>query len=203
MVDPHILAQLCADIYDAPDAHPWLNYWTKDDVVVGHIRIGDVDVLVLRGSVTAIDWMRDCEAWPGKHPQLGYVHSGFMSGMDDVFAETRAVVGTNLVITGHSLGGARARLLAALYVANNLPVQQVTVFGSPRPGFLQVSTLIRRVPIHTSYRNRNDPVPLVPTIFPEWQHPEPWIQVDSPLADDVLEGAHGHAIHLYVKALAP
>jgi len=203
MVDPHVLAQLCADIYDAPDAHPWLNYWTKDDVVVGHIRIGDVDVLVLRGSVTAIDWMRDCEAWPGKHPQLGYVHSGFMSGMDDVFAETRAVVGTNLVITGHSLGGARARLLAALYVVNDMPIDQVTVFGSPYPGFLQVSTIIRRVPIHTSYRNREDPVPLIPHILPEWQHPEPWIAVNCAAINPAFDDIQDHQIALYVKALAP
>jgi len=203
MIHPHILAQLCADIYDAPDAHPWLNYWTKDDVVIGHVRVDDTDVLVLRGSVTAGDWARDCEGWPDKHPLLGYVHAGFMEGMGDVLAETCGAVSSNLTITGHSLGAARARILAALYVAIGIPVNQVTVFGSPRPGVLQVSTLIQRVPVHTSYRNREDPVPLVPGIFPEWQHPEPWISVDSPPADDALEGIRDHSIHLYVKALTP
>lgn len=199
MTAPGILAQLCADLYDETKITSWANHWELDDVHVGHAVIGDTDVLVLRGSVDATDWIRDCEAVPQWHKDLGFLHSGFAAGMDDVLEETRdALKGKELVITGHSLGGARARILAGLRVINSPGVAQVTVFGSPKPGFINLSRVIQKSGmIHTSWRNRNDVVPLVPGILPWWSHPEPWGCVNVAPAVNAFDPLRDHSIKLY------
>jgi hypothetical protein len=46
------LAKLNESIYQ-PGNSQWLDYTATDDVVVGRVVVDGVDVLVLRGSVTA------------------------------------------------------------------------------------------------------------------------------------------------------
>jgi hypothetical protein len=57
--------------------------------------------------------------------------------------------------------------------------------------------------VHTSFRNRNDPVPLVPFELPlePWQHTEEWTPVDSAPGDDDLDVLRDHGIARYVQAL--
>jgi hypothetical protein len=200
---PFALAKLSARIYAS--AAGWLHYWSYDDVIVGHTQMDGSDVLVLRGSATTEDWMRDCEAIPAWHPQLGFCHAGFLAGMDEVFAEVRAVVGPQVAITGHSLGAARARILAALFACNQLPVDQLCVFGSPKPAFVNLARIIRKSGMaHASYRNRNDVVPTVPlTVAPflDFVHTEDWTPLDAAPADTNLEPLRDHNIDLYVQGL--
>lgn len=203
MITPLVLAQLCADIYDDSKRPSWSNYWETDNVHVSHTVSGDTDILVLRGSVTAEDWMRDAEAFPQWHTGLGFLHSGFAACMDNVLAETQsALKGKELVVTGHSLGGARAKILAGLRVIAGLPISQVTAFGSPHPGFANLSRVIQKSGmIHTSYRNRNDPVPLVPGLLPFWSHSEPWKKVDVAPAINAFDPLRDHSISLYCAGL--
>jgi hypothetical protein len=195
------LAQQCAQIYAS--AAGWLHYWETDDVVVGHAQVDGTDVLVLRGSVTAEDWLRDAEALPAWHPQLGFCHGGFLRGMDDVFAEVRAVVGSKVAITGHSLGGARARILAGLFACNGLPLETLCVFGSPKPAFANLARVIEKSGTsHISYRNRNDVVPLAPiTVAPvfDFVHTENWIALNAAPAQTNFEPLRDHSIELYVQ----
>lgn len=200
------LAELSALIY--ADTTSWLNYWQTNDVVIGHVKEGDIDILVLRGSVTAKDWMLDASAVPVWHEQLGFVHAGFLAGIDDVFAEVRNVVGQKVAITGHSLGGARARILAALFAVNGPGrVVQLCTFGSPKPAFVNLARIIQKaIPNHSSYRNRNDIVPTVPLSFPpflDFVHTEDWIALDAAPAEDDLQALRDHSSALYVKALTP
>lgn len=195
-----VMAQLSAQIYQSLDGFD--KSWTKDDVVIATKRIGDTDVLVLRGSQTAEDWLRDAEAVPQHHHQLGMCHAGFLAGMDDVFAEVRGVVEPQVAITGHSLGGARARILAGLFVCNRLKVDQLCVFGSPKPAFAGLATIIQRSGMaHTSYRNRQDVVPTVPLGAFPWVHTEPWIAVDAVPGITSLAWLRDHCSSLYVNAL--
>jgi len=201
MISPKALAQLSNDIYDPQESHNWLHYWKKDDVIVGHVKIGDTDVIVIRGSATVEDWLKDAEALPYISCDIGFVHAGFFSGMLDVLAETDPVLGNDVVITGHSLGGARARILAALRIHNGWPVSQVTVFGSPKPGGAECASLVARVPLHTSYRNRQDPVPLLPGHW-FWEHSELYIDIDAIPEGGELGGIEDHRISLYIKGVS-
>lgn len=198
------LADLCRRIYATADG--WLNYWIIDDVVVGHTKIDDADVIVLRGSVTAEDWARDADAMPEWHPQLGYCHAGFLAGMDSVFAKVKIAVGGKVIITGHSLGGARARILAGLFAVNGIPVDTVCTFGSPKPAFPNLARIIEKAGItHVSYRNRNDPVPMMPltiALLADFVHTEQWIAVNSAPDKSDLTPLRDHSISLYCTALA-
>jgi hypothetical protein len=198
-----VLAGLCNDLYAGADG--FVQVWTQDDVVVGLARVDGADVLVLRGSMTAEDWLRDFEAVPEWHPQLGYCHSGFLRGMDDVFASARAIVGPAVAITGHSLGGARARILAGLFAVNGLPVAQLCTFGAPKPAFVNLARIIQKSGmVHSSYRNRRDVVPTVPlTVWPffEFVHSEDWTACDAAPEATNLEPLRDHSCALYVKAL--
>jgi hypothetical protein len=162
----------------------------------------------MRGSVTVDDWMRDAEALPAWDAQLGFCHKGFLEGLNDVFLEIQKAVptGTSLTITGHSLGGARARLLAAKCLFNSMPVAAVTVFGSPRPAFSSVTTLLDGHPEceHTSFRNRKDVVCCVPPPWMGYEHTEQYFLVDSGAVEEgeVWEGPEDHHIALYVRAVS-
>jgi hypothetical protein len=202
MISPLQCAQLSAAIY-ADDATQWDNRWSAAGVVCGHKRIGDDDVLVFRGTDNAGDWLVDAEAWPCWDRELGFVHAGFLAGMDDVLAAVQETVGGPIeAITGHSLGGARARVAAAKLLVRNQPVRQLVTFGSPKPAFANLARVIQKSQIsHLSFRNRNDPVPLVPGLLPQWVHTEQWQAVDSAPGVADLAPLRDHGIAHYVQAL--
>jgi pimeloyl-ACP methyl ester carboxylesterase len=198
VISPAVCAQLSADIYGGKD---FGKMWTIGGVVIGLKRVDGFDVLALRGSLTVEDWMRDFEVLPVWHSGLGFVHGGFLEDMDEVYATVSAVVGPNVVTTGHSLGGARARILAAMFAVAGKPVSMVCVFGSPKPGFENLARVIQKSgTVHLSYRNRRDVVPLVP-MAPWWAHPEDWTVCDAAPSADNLEALRDHSSALYVQAL--
>ena len=167
MIAPLELAKLCQSIYQTDQG--WDHYWAYDKVVVALKRSEQGDIIVLRGSQALIDWGRDLAAIPEHHGALGLVHAGFIAGMDDVFAEVQAAITGRPIITGHSLGAARAMLLAGLFVAAGKPPQQIAAFGCPRPGGKQLRDMIcGSGTLIMSQRNEADPVtyvPFLPNIF--------------------------------------
>lgn len=202
MISPLQFAQACADTY-VPETK-WDHEWRIDGVHIGHRLIDGMDLFAFEGSKTAEDWMRDLEGWPAWHPELGFVHAGFLHGEDDVFKAIRAVLtAPRAAFTGHSLGGAEARVQAALFATQRLPVAEVHVFGSPRPAFENLSRIIQKSGMrHVSWRNRNDPVPLVPGILPMWTHPEPWgVFSEAPAGDD-FDPLRDHHMALYLAGAA-
>jgi predicted lipase len=125
-----------------------------------------------------------------------------MRHMDDVLEETKNKLGHKVIITGHSLGAARARVFAALRVVNHLPVDRLCVFGSPRPGFANLARVIQKSGmIHMSFRNRNDPVTEVPTILPQWEHTENYILLDEHAIADDYSPLRDHHIELYQRGV--
>lgn len=204
MIKPSQLATLCGQLYDPITPGVFTKTWDTNNVIVGLAKIGEQDVLVMRGTEAdhIDDWLRDFTAVPEWHPQLGYCHTGFLIGMDDVFAEVRSVA-VNPIITGHSLGGARARILAGLYAYNNNPYVSVTVFGSPKPAFMNLARILEKSgKPHTSYRNRNDVVPTVPLTLPpflDFVHTEQWAMLNAAPAIDNLAPLRDHACDLYIS----
>lgn len=200
MISPLVLAQICADAYaDAPAGFD--HVWEFSGTHAAHRTLAGVEVIVFRGSKDALDWIRDAEGFPVWDDRIGFVHAGFMAGMDDALIAACALPGQKAV-TGHSLGGARARILAALLAYSGSPVTQCTVFGSPRPAFANLTRLLQKSGTpHSSYRNRNDPVPLVPYLGGLYEHPDQAISLDAAPAADDLEPLRDHHIELYIAGL--
>jgi len=205
MISHGRLAVLSGQMYS--DSTNWANFWEKDDVVAGHLQEDGFDIIVLRGSLTAEDWVRDATAIPVWHPELGHVHAGFMTGMEDVYSEISQVLKNKTIITGHSLGGARARLLAGLFAIRRPGIcSQVITFGSPKPAFVNLARIIEKSGMgHFSYRNRNDVVPTLPlSVFPflDFVHTEQWLVLNESPENSNMEALRDHSISLYIKALS-
>ena len=201
MLTPLQCAQLSAEVYDTP-ASSWDHHWDVDGVVLAHRRIAGQDALVFRGSATVEDWVRDFIAVPVVDLEVGLVHAGFLAGLDDLLLQVQGALRGPFVITGHSLGGARARISAAKLMGRGFSVAQVCVFGSPKPGFGRLASIFAGRPcVHQSFRHGEDPVPNLP-FGPLWRHTEPWqalpdVSPAKDLADDLLD----HRVFNYVQGL--
>jgi hypothetical protein len=195
------VAQACADLYKAqsPDQVAGIAYSIS--------KVGDVSLVVARGSQTRADWLRDFDAKPAWTP-LGYLHNGFWTGMPEFYAKVRSIVGAGpVMIGGHSLAGAEARILAGQFILDGLRPLDLVTFASPRPGYANLRRVIEKSGItHTNYRFRNDPVPLVPVPVPwvmPWEHTEPWTELDGPTDPAALDPLRDHNIDNYIRALTP
>lgn len=175
------LAQMCQALYAAPN--PWL---------IGGIAYSVIDnTICCRGSEIDEDWIRDFEAVP-VHTPLGTLHKGFWEGIESLYAAILHI--QKPIITGHSLGGAHARILAGMFVqSGNIPTDLCT-FASPRPGMDDFKALINSVQFpHRNYRYMNDPVPMVPIPIPfieHWEHTEPNTELRGPAHLNVFEDHH-------------
>ena len=189
MSDHLALAKLCQQSYGESS----LPVQTISGVVFAVVG----NTIVFRGSESEQDWLRDFEASPVMHPQLGMVEDGFLKGMQDVFRWLRVSGPPTPIITGHSLGGAHAVILAALYTANDILWQELVTFGCPRPGYQALRNLLRGHNM-TAYRNGNDVVPTVPRAFLWWAYRSytNWTHIgegDDPISDHLIEN--------YIEAL--
>lgn len=172
----------------------------------------DATVVITRGSTTKQDWFRDFLALPAHemmpYSVLGPVHSGFSVGLPVAWGAIKQIFGTinkPVVFAGHSLGAARAWILAAMSIVDGIMPSRIVVFGSPRPGFSQLATVINEAP-QKSYRNGHDVVCAVPfTIPPSFLYVEPaaFTLLDvAPAADDPWGPLAHHHMELYVAGLS-
>lgn len=153
---------------------------SPDGVVIdyGDIRavVTEMDgfvVIAVRGTIpdSLQNWIRNIDALPSfEHPQLGVCHSGFMGAADGLMPLLAPhIAGRNVMVTGHSLGGAIAIDLAALLkIAGNPPVA-VVAFEPPRVGMEKMALFLATVD-GVIYRFGDDPVPEVPM----WPYRHPW-----------------------------
>lgn len=171
-------------------------------------RLPDFDLVVLRGSVTGLDWIRDLRALAIR-TRIGHVHNGFHAGMEHVWRDLRPLINQPCIVTGHSLGAARAAILTALMVVDGMPPIARVVFGEPKPGMIDLAEILKAVP-GRSYRNggdlHHDLVCDVPLSFPPLQyvHPTPVIPVCCrPHGEEFEEQGifAWHHIELYETAL--
>lgn len=197
------LVQACADAYTGG---PWDQSWTREDIHVALRHAGEWDIIAFRGSVDAEDWRDDFRGWPTLHAELGYCHDGFLQGMETAYSELQQAVGTRPVaVTGHSLGAARALILAGLMTARNRAPNLVVTFGTPRPGMAKLSNLLLDggYPIR-HYRNGPDPVCGVPLAVPflwPYQKPKPDIRLLAAPATESADPFRWHHIPLYVEGI--
>jgi len=211
VISAHECAALCAELYDHPVPEAWDRLWSGGEVICAVRRLAGTCVLIFRGSVTTLDWMRDLQALPKWDPEVGFCHGGFLEQIDTALAEAIPALTAGspplpVTVTGHSLGAARARIAAAKLAARGLNVEQLCTFGSPRPGFANVRRVIEKSGMaHRSFRNGHDPVCLVPfPILPvlPFEHTEDWTAFWEHADGDDLRPERDHAIGLYVAGTA-
>lgn len=204
------IAALCAAIYMPTALIDFDHFDTgEDDGICWAIKnLPGFDVVVFRGSVTRLDWDRDSRAL-GQRTRVGQVHSGFWAGMEHVWSDLRPLMMQPAIITGHSLGAARAAVLTALMIADKVPPVSRVVFGEPKPGMLDFARIVETVP-GRCYRNgddlHHDLVTDLPLSFPPLQyvHPTPIIPVCAPPVGALFERLGIFAWHhmpLYAAAL--
>lgn len=205
------LVNLSARIYHDTSGFDYIDVGTDDGVYFGLKKLDDYDVIVFRGSIAALDWWRDLRAEPCETRNIGTVHSGFYAGMEKMWAEVKPMLTKPVVVTGHSLGAARADILCALMAADKCPPVYAAMFGEPRPGLPDFARVIKDVP-RTVYRNTtswgHDHVCDVPLrLFGklDFVHPKIMTDVSAEPSGDLVQ-KYGlfslHHIDLYVSAVA-
>ncbi len=206
MISPAYAAWLCNAIYSPVTPDVFSDVQNFDAVTVGVSMANGMTCITFAGSESGLDWLRDFEAVPFAHPQLGTIHEGFWQGMEAAFGCVRYLLKTSgpIAIQGHSLGCAHASILAGLCAVNGIPVDQLTLFAPPRVGYIRFVELVQaHVKKVLPVRNGIDPVPGVPVELPDM----PWRQFDGmvrvkqwPKWYLAWDPARWHSIGLYLKA---
>ena len=150
------ISEICAESYEALDFEE-LNI----EVIVRD------NVFAFRGTDEPWDAVRDLRILPIWTRELGWCPAGFLRAakrlMPKCLSECmdRDIEKEDIVLTGHSLGGAVALIVGALMVRDEVNVQEIVTFGPPRCGRLKIldNTTV------TMYRHGKDIVPMVPPVM--------------------------------------
>lgn len=197
------LCRLCADSYSPNPSFDYIEDGAQTGVWVGIKKLPTTDVIVFRGSFSAEDWFRDFDAKMINEFGLGDVHAGFAENLDKVFNNIDLNLRPHPIVTGHSLGAARAAIFSGMLCNHSDDPSSVALFGCPKPGTAALASVLKNIPL-SSYRNGNDPVPDVPVFLPDFPYVpvKELIQVHSKLDDDMFPlEAPDHHIQHYVNAL--
>lgn len=177
------LVNLCASLYDSSQDSTWDKIWKIDGAYAAVKHFPDASVVVWRGTKTAKEWLEDLTETPIEVAGLGHVHLGFWVGVSqiahEIEDELRRANKPKIIVTGHSLGAARAVLFAAkLKVQDGFQNVEWVSFAMPRPGFRTLAEVA--VGGHW-YRNGEDaPVTHVPYLLGLYKHPGSMFQINEP-----------------------
>lgn len=143
-------------------------------------------IVAFKGSSSAKDFIQDAEFWMEKLIVLNggeevFVHHGFLQDFNAISTAVVNEVKTLLALhptariflTGHSLGGALAKLAALEFSRVKLPLAAVVTFGSPRVGDKNFVALYEAALGGITFRivNENDIVPRTPGVLFGYRHP--------------------------------
>lgn len=185
--------------------------------------------IVFRGSNADRDWLTnlDFAQWSAvtdavlKEKELDYpeaygksntgvkLHRGFIKAYLAIRSDIHTIVqgssATRWIITGHSLGGALAKLCAVdlQYNFSDQTSTEVYTFGAPRIGNQAfAASYNRRVPKTYRFVNGNDIVCALPRRWQRYRHVNQRIRFQVPLSWDYIVGSlQDHRIDRYITKL--
>ena len=162
-----------------------------------------VTIISIRGTDNAKNVLTDLDARPFQDRKLGVqVHRGFRDASEKLKNDIieNVPLEENIILTGHSLGGAIAQILG-LWFEDDAYEVQIYTFGSP-------SVMIEQMWEDGHFRVylENDPVPFLPP-FP-YMHWGIRINAETldwdenhPIGDVTKIDARDHSIKEYLKVL--
>lgn len=179
-------AYLAQQVYNRePD---WIAQTVSDDLYIA-----------IEGTDCQLDWRRNFEFIVTSND----THAGFENYATLLMAQMWSA-GVDLcgadqvIVTGHSLGGAVATIIAAHLQDRHFPVHLVT-FGSPRPGGAKFRDRLR-VP-HHRFVHGMDVVPHMPLAAFGFRHVSPAIALPED-NDSILKGVADHDMGVYRRLVA-
>jgi hypothetical protein len=191
-------AILSAATYDPTPVGVIVDYRDARAVITPDADALDVAIRGTRPTVLA-DWVRDVSGWPSysiQHPRLGGCHAGFLGAAVGLWGLLAPLVsGRRVRLTGHSMGGADAVLIAGLMVDDAQPPELLVTWEAPRAGGHMLRAMLAGVEVR-QYKFGNDPVPDVPWAPLIYEHVrEPLIVIGEPMGDPI-------ACHSIARAVA-
>jgi hypothetical protein len=95
---------------------------------------GETRIVAVRGTDDLRDWLTNLKVWYRSSP-VGRVHAGYYGASIGFLEPLRgALGGGRVVLTGHSMGGAIATLLAGMLVREGVCIEGLYTFGQPLVG---------------------------------------------------------------------
>jgi hypothetical protein len=155
---------------------------TQTDIHATLIELPAVNALAFKGTHGFRNWMEDGMV---ERVDLGThkVHRGFWEAHKSIRIKAWNVLKTAdprankpLWITGHSLGGALAKLMA-IWIAQNFPlvtIEHVYTYGEPRWTNFEGAVLYDKLLGGRTWRvvDKLDPVPMIPFLLGRYRHTE-------------------------------
>lgn len=142
-----------------------------DDTQCFIASTSDVLLVAFRGTESWGDWLRNVNV-PGRTRDYGVVHRGFLAAFQVVESKLRSAstghTGKKLVLTGHSLGGALATVMAAEW-QGFMPATRVATYGQPAVGRGAFGVFFQQHYSGRFFRFVNDD-DIVPRVPPGYEH---------------------------------
>jgi len=173
------LADAAADAYSKPDEYTPL----EDDLGLcrGFMRFGYGPLISIRGTASIRDAFIDGDVLMTETASGDGIHTGFLREFEAIQHQVFRFVRTHpmrpIHLTGHSLGGAIATILAAELAKDGYEVS-LTTFGSPRVGNSAFAETFEALKIdHVRVVHADDIVPRMPKIG--YRHVSPALHLNS------------------------
>jgi len=182
-------AQCCRDVYG------WKRDWLVDNSIPGY------SIVAVEGTKEATDWITNIKFLFRSED----THRGFKDNavriMSRLWANYQMLDGSRLlVLTGHSLGGATATVMADLIRDNGRQCAVVTL-GSPRPGGRGLRKRIAHIE-HHRFVHSDDVVPKSPPWLTGYVHTHPPIKLADANGEKWFDKVSDHDVGAYCDALA-
>ncbi|KAJ9060186.1 hypothetical protein DSO57_1020346 [Entomophthora muscae] len=177
----------CKELGPDFNLHNIINHATLDTrAIIATNSARKEIILAFRGTQTNVNWAENLlfSHTPINVAPLATVHTGFKNIADAMAPEyiqalqlllaTPAYKDYDVVVTGHSLGGAVAQL-ASIQVHQDLDIEweriKIVTFGQPRVGNIIFARWFNQKPVtFTRVVHENDLVPHVPPLFTGYIH---------------------------------
>jgi hypothetical protein len=184
-----------------------------DELAGCHVQFAVVDDrqdavqwIALRGTFNPRNALVDSRMKVMWEPRLGaYIHSGFLLAAREAYAAIQPLLdpAKQIRITGHSLGGAVAVILAALLAEDGgrFTIGRTVTFGQPMVTDINGARLLRK---HSLLRivNRGDPVAMLPLILSRTHFEFPPTLLFHHFGPQLTLRADGHAQYSEGRTLA-